>query len=214
MPIFVDGGAVLVEDGLRFDLANVMNAMMCLIDLCAKAFEEPPLVRTIHPAYGARIRLDERGKEKLRKTWIAISRLYEAICEPFVVVFPGFCLKLYPFGMAWCEYYASRKELLAPGGAPFSEFDPTPMIVLYGAERADNLFDLASLGLVQAMQRIVTGPLVELGMTFVKSEPFHVSTDMTALGQFARIVFPHAVFGAGHGPIRIRCVRKEEPRLP
>lgn len=206
MPTFTDGQAVLVEDGLRFDLVKTLDAMEALIDLCAKA--GAPIVRTIHEARPARLPWDAHGKRVFRETCIKIGGVYEAAYEPFVAVFDGFCLKLFPFGMTWCVYEEAADRLVTPKGKPIAELDPSPGILLYGSERGLNLFDLASPGIVEVVRRIVEELLVEYGMRFVKSEPLHTSTDMTTLGQFARIDFPHEVFGVDRGPIRVRCERK------
>lgn len=48
-PTFTDGGAVLVEDGLKFDLARVLDACEALLDACTAVFG-PGIVRTIHEA--------------------------------------------------------------------------------------------------------------------------------------------------------------------
>ncbi len=206
MPTFTDGQAVLVEDGLRFDLVKTLDAMEALIDLCAKA--GAPIVRTVHAEHDLRVPWDTHGKRAFRDTCIKIGTIYETIYEPLVAVFDGFCLKLFPFGMTWCVYEEANDMLVTPAGKPISELDPTPGILIYGAERGLNLFDLATPGIVEVVRRIVEEPLIGYGMCFVKGEPLHTSTDMTMLGQFARIEFPHAVFGAGRGPIRVRCERK------
>ncbi len=41
MPTVVEGSAVLIEDGLRFDLARVLDACEAVIDTCAAAFGAP-----------------------------------------------------------------------------------------------------------------------------------------------------------------------------
>jgi hypothetical protein len=198
-PIFTDGGAVLVEDGLTFDLAKVLDACESLLDACTAAFGAG-IVRTIHPSYDLRAAWPDPGRAKFRQVWTEAAKLYEAVDEPMIAVFPGLCLKIMPLGGAVCRYADGAIVTLA--GAPIKELDPTPAIRVYGEERGLSAFALATPGTVEAVEKILAPEL-----EFWKSETLYVSTDMRTLGRFAAIRFPHAAFGAGRGPIRVRCVR-------
>lgn len=200
-PIFTEGGAVLVEDGLKFDLSKTLDVCETLIDDCSVAFGRA-IIRTIHPGYELRAHWPDPGRELFRKVWTEASKIYEAVDEPMVAVFPGLCLKIYPLGGATCRYVAATDTLVTRAGAGIEELDPAPLIKVYGEERGLNLFEVASPGMVDALEAIVSPELF-----FRKSEPVHVSTDMKTFGRFAYILFPHAAFGVGRGPIRVRCVR-------
>ncbi|WKZ28673.1 MAG: hypothetical protein QY323_04005 [Patescibacteria group bacterium] len=207
MPTFTDGQAVLVEDGLRFDLAKVLDAMSKTIDDCAEVFGTP-IIRTIHEEYGARVPWDETGRAGFRDTWIRAGKVYDAVYEPMVVVFEAMCLRVFPLGTATCEYHAARDVLLTPSGDPISELDPTPRIMIRGRERGLNLFEIPSPEIVRIIEHLAQTSLSALGLEMRTSDLCHVSTDLSALGQFATLSFPHSLYGMGRGPIRVRCERK------
>ncbi len=206
MPTFTDGSAVLVEDGLRFDLAHVLDACEALIDACAETFG-PSIIRTIHEAHAERIPWPHPGKAAFRKLWIEAGKIYDAVCEPIVAVFGPICLKVFPLGTTWCAYREADGALLTPDGSPIDELDPTPGANVYGSEHETNTFNYATPAAVETIGRLLAGPLASRMLRFHASEPCLVSTDMVTLGQFARIAFPHETYGAGRGPIRVRCVR-------
>lgn len=207
MPTFTDGQAVLVEDGLRFDLAKVLDAMMTLVDGCEDVFGTP-IIRTVHEEYGARVPWDKTGKTGFRETWIKAGKVFDAVYEPMIVVFEAMCLRLFPLGTATCEYHTAKHVLLTTSGDPISQLDPTPRIMIRGVERGLNLFEIPSPEIVLIIERLVAGPFASLRLEMRKSDLCHVSTDLSALGQFASLSFPHDVYGMGRGPIRVRCERK------
>jgi hypothetical protein len=210
-PMFLPGEAVLIEDGLRFDLAKTLEANIRLIDACAKGYPGvTPIVRTTHAEYDARLPWPVPGAEAFRRFWIGASELYDVIYEALVVETGPLSLKIFMSGMAWCEHRRSDDVLVTPAGEPISKLDPTPGARVYGPADGLESFSPASLDTVEAVRLLLTGPLAPLGLEFLKSEPFHISTDMATLGQFATVRFPHAVYGAGRGPIRVRCVTRKE----
>lgn len=137
-----------------------------------------------------------------RQVWTEAGKFYEAVDEPMIAVFPGLCLQIMPLGGAVCRYDAARDALVTMSRAVIGELDPTPVVWIYGEERGLSAFGLASPGMVEAVEKLVAPDL-----HFWKSETLYVSTDMRTLGRFASISFPHAAFGAGRGPIRVRCIR-------
>jgi len=179
----------------------VLDACEGLIDICAAAFG-PGIVRTIHEAYDARPAWPDPGRGMFRQVWTEAGKLYDAVDEPMIAVFPGLCLKILPLGGAVCRYEAASGAIVTMSGASIGELDPTPAVRIYGEERGLSAFSLATPGMVDSLEKIVAP-----GLEFWKSETLYVSTDMKTLGRFAAIRFPHAAFGAGRGPIRVRCVR-------
>jgi len=202
-PIFTDGGAVLVEDGLKFDLAKVLRTCESLLDACTAAFG-PGIIRTKHAAYDMRAAWPDPGRAMFLHVWMEAGKIYEAVDEPMIAVFPGLCLMLLPLGGAVCRYDAARDALVTMAGAEIGELDPSPIIRIYGEERGLSAFGLAPPGMVDAVEKLIAPDLL-----LWKSETLHVSTDMKTLGRFAYVRFPHDAYGAGRGPIRVRCVRDD-----
>jgi hypothetical protein len=188
MPTFVEGSAVLIEDGLRFDLARVLDACEAVIETCAGAFG-PPVLATAH-AHHARLAWPDPGRKAFRNTWIGAGKVYDAVCEPLIAVYDPLCLKIFPLGMTWCEHHEDTGEITTPSGGPISGLDPTPRIEICGQERGADFFEPASATLVEIVECLMMGPLIGLGL---RKAPL------------AMILLPHAVYGAGRGPIRVRC---------
>jgi len=207
MPEFTAGGAVLIEDGLRFDLARVLDACEALIQACTVPFGTP-IIRTVHEAYARRFPWPDPGKSVFRDTWLGISRLYEAVYEPMVVAYDRLTLNAYLLGMTWCEYRDVTAEFVTPLGQRLSELDPTPGIRIYGPEHGVSSFERALPEIVDLVERVVTGPLSGLGLLIQKETPMPASTDSNTFRQRAKILFPHETYGNGRGPIRVRCVRR------
>lgn len=204
-PVFCAGGTVLVT-GLRFDLARVLDAYARVLDTFSEARPGGFEVMTRDPSRVSHA-WPGPGREKALAFWRAAAGTYEAVDEPLIHASGGLVIKAYLLGKTWLVHDPASDRLLTPTRGDLSELDPSPMLCFYGAMR-DGEPDMHALlddREIAAARGAIEGPLSGLGLAWHEVPLVRNETTGETLGVgFA--TFPHAVYGDGVGPIRVRCI--------
>lgn len=204
--VFCAGGTILIP-GPRYDLRKVLDAYEQVIDVLTERIGGGrSTVSTTREQYREHLDWPDPGKGVARETWLRMAELYEAVDEPLVHAVGGMTAKAYLLGKTWCVYHRERDLITTPTGLDLSELDPHPVIGVYGPEVQDNSYQLCDAATIAAVRGLLAGPLAGLGLEMTESQILTEPSDPSRPLQIAFIDFPHAGYGDGFGPIRVRCV--------
>jgi hypothetical protein len=204
-PVFCADGTVLVT-GARFDLERVLDAYEQVVDALAGAFPGGSDVRTRH-ANRVSHTWPVPGRAYASGFWRKAAESYEVVEEPLLHRFGGALVKAYVLGKTWLVYVPEADRLFTPTRGDVSELDPSPTLCFYGPARADEpdvhaLLDARTLSIIRGQ---FDGPLAALGLEYSEVPLARDGRTGETLG-VAYAQFPHARYGDGIGPIRVRCV--------
>ena len=188
----------VAAEGPRFDLRRVLETMWELLERFTREQRkvEPGCFASLQVGHdGPTFLIDEIAKFRFLASLPLIGLRYDADGYQCQAEIGSYRLLLHPFGAD--PLFVTGEEYHTIDGGPAEGYDPTPLIaVVNRGSRGDYCLDLR--------QRIFVTERFAAFATRGVSFP-------TVLGEglvppMAHVHFPHEVFGAGVGRIRIRCV--------
>lgn len=208
-----DGGTRLI-DGRKFDFEQIYVAYVRLIDALT---EENGGTSTLGTRYSHIGRVDwpRPGKSVAARVWARAREAYDVVREPLHHQFGTLTIHAYLLGTS-CAVRDSKTGIISlQGGAAVSTLQSAPWIRVAGFEENPAIMTFPTAEQVSRVEPVFLRELASLGAVFRKKDGAPTAVDgLSNCAQFGFIDFPHEVFGAGYGPLRVRCVDEHGNNLP
>ncbi len=206
--LFGEGGSVLIH-GLKFDLPRVIEAGTEALKALDRRFGTGNTRFTPDPDRYLAMSWPDPGDAVARRIWSQAAEIYDVVDQPLDFSIGVLTVRAYLLGKTWCVYHQEMDLLATPRGESVSALDPTPVLCLYGQrsrEKGGNFYALPDTAVIDAVEGLLTGELAHLGLELERSETYEDPGRPDRHLQVGFIRFPHGRYGAGHGPIKVRCV--------
>lgn len=202
---FRNGWVLILGD--RYDLRKALDAAEAVIDCLSRHLgPQSSVVSTELPGYRRDLVWPTPARELARDTWIKAAREFDVSDISLSHRIGPLTVKVFLLGKTWCVYDRDTGRLTTPGLRPVSDLDPTPTICLYGPETQPGCYGLLEPAVLDAVETALRTDLGDLGLQMERHVLTPDPTRPESTLQVAFLTLPHAVYGNGRGPIRVRCV--------
>lgn len=185
--------------GDKYDLAKALDAAESFLRRFAAmtALAAPGMPQFVRFGPDEERRLDDDAYRAIRTFYARTAERYDAMDASLTVIIGPFRVLLKLLGDDDLFLKEGEAEPRTISAGPWTDLTNEPRIIVMPAGGSNPLFELGSIDAVQALVRAAAP----------------AGTDARAHPSLPGLRFPHAVFGAGSGTIRIALtrIRSEEP---